>query len=185
MHLQAKGELLQPLGCNGGSWFRPFDHPPGLGLMQCFGPNQWAASAVHYIQLCKRMFIFPLQAEGVSEASSEPERTNASAEQYAAACKEAGKAAGTPVLDMFSKFPDGSHDWMERFFSDGLHFTPAGQQRVYLLLVECMAEHFPELRSAFCAFAVAWCWCCIGKVVGEMRERERERIELRPCNQLG
>ncbi|KAK9831113.1 hypothetical protein WJX74_003688 [Apatococcus lobatus] len=88
------------------------------------------------------------QAEGLSEASSQPERTNASTEQYAAACKAAGKAAGTPVLDMFSKFPDGSHDWKERYFTDGLHFTPAGQQRVYLLLVECMAKHFPELRAA-------------------------------------
>ena len=93
-------------------------------------------------------FCLHEQAEGISEASGEPERTNASAQQYAAACKEAGKATDTPVLDMFSKVPDDSHDWKERFLIDGLHFTPAGQQRVYLLLVEAMAQHFPELGSA-------------------------------------
>ena len=101
------------------------------------------ATNKHHAPLCLHE-----QAEGISEASGEPERTNASAEQYAAACKEAGKATDTPVLDMFSKVPDGSHDWKERFFSDGLHFSPAGQQRVYLLLVEAMAQHFPQLGSA-------------------------------------
>ena len=86
------------------------------------------------------------QAEGLTEASSQPERMSETTKQYAAACKEAAMAAGVPVLDLFSTIPDGSRDWKERFFSDGLHFTPAGQQRVYQLLVKSMGEHFPELR---------------------------------------
>lgn len=87
-----------------------------------------------------------MQAEGLTEASGQPERMSETTKQYAAACKEAAKAAGVPVLDLFSNIPDSSHDWKERFFSDGLHFTPAGQQRVYQLLLQSMGDHFPELR---------------------------------------
>ena len=82
----------------------------------------------------------------MSEATSLPERANAAVEQYGQACKRAGQATGVPVLDMFSQFSDGSHDWKQRFFNDGLHFTPAGQERVYGLLINSIAAQYPELK---------------------------------------
>lgn len=47
-------------------------------------------------------------------ASEDPERTNEAAGQYAAACKEVGKEAGIPVLDLWSVFQQ-TPEWQQAF----------------------------------------------------------------------
>ncbi len=87
-----------------------------------------------------------MQVEGTGNEALRPERTNAAVKKYAEACKKAGQATGIPVCDIFTAFPDGSDNWKQRLLADGLHFSPAGQQRMLELFLESMASHYPELR---------------------------------------
>ena len=87
------------------------------------------------------------QADGVSEATSVPERTTSNTQQYADACRQAAKSAGVPVLDMFSELPNGAPpDWAQSWLNDGLHFSSAGQHRVFELILRSIEAHFADLR---------------------------------------
>ena len=90
-----------------------------------------------------------MQADGVTEANSVPERSNANTQQYAEACVDTGQALDVPVLDMFTQLPDrNSSDWAHRWLSDGLHFSPSGQRRVFELVSQSISSHFADLRLA-------------------------------------
>ncbi|KAG2483419.1 hypothetical protein HYH03_017726 [Edaphochlamys debaryana] len=70
------------------------------------------------------------------------------AEHTAPYAREAAAVAadlGVPCLDLHSLLQQ-EDQWGERLLVDGLHFTPAGQERLWALLRELLAKEWPEIR---------------------------------------
>ncbi|KAK9840954.1 hypothetical protein WJX81_002383 [Elliptochloris bilobata] len=84
------------------------------------------------------------EERGAAPSTEVPERTNAVAEQYAAAAKRVGQALDAPVLDLWTAL-QREPGW-EALLSDGLHFNEAGQRAVREALLSFIAERLPHLR---------------------------------------
>lgn len=74
-----------------------------------------------------------------------PERTNEVTGQYAAVVREVAANAGVLALDLFTGMQQEA-GWEARYLNDGLHFTPAGQAKLYDLLQAVIDAHIPQLR---------------------------------------
>lgn len=86
-----------------------------------------------------------VQREGVSEATSIPERTNEFTGQYAAAVRQLAGSLGLPVLDLWTELQQHA-GWQTKYLEDGLHFTAAGNAAVFELLLKKLREALPHLR---------------------------------------
>eukprot|EP00887_Chlorella_sp_A99_P005674 scaffold1.g5674.t1 len=74
------------------------------------------------------------------------ERTNEVAGQYAAAAKAAAARHGVACVDLHAAL-QATEGWQQLFLEDGLHLTPAGNDRVAKLLVDAIEGSFPHLRA--------------------------------------
>ncbi|XP_027331004.1 GDSL esterase/lipase At5g62930 [Abrus precatorius] len=72
-------------------------------------------------------------------ASKLPERTNEVTGQYANACVETAKEMGIHYINIWSKMQE-TDGWQKKFFSDGLHLTPEGNEVVYQELIKVFNE---------------------------------------------
>ncbi len=72
-----------------------------------------------------------------------PERTLKMSGKYAAAAKEVAAARGLPVLDLWTRL-QAIHDW-QSLLTDGLHFAPEGNKKVFELLTELISSDLPHL----------------------------------------
>lgn len=95
-----------------------------------------------------------LKTKGVS--ISEPERTDELAGEYSQAASEVASSAGVPFVETWGPFHAVS-GWETRLLSDGLHLSPAGNDRLLSLLQESIEGNFPELVPDRVRFVVpAW-----------------------------
>ncbi|KAI8466391.1 MAG: SGNH hydrolase-type esterase domain-containing protein [Monoraphidium minutum] len=73
-----------------------------------------------------------------------PDRTDGFTSQYAKAVRGLGARLAAPVLDL-----DGAlrreEAWASELLTDGLHFSPAGQALVGRLMIELLADKYPDL----------------------------------------
>jgi len=74
-----------------------------------------------------------------------PERTNAVAGHYAAACRAVAAELGVPCVDAWTRF-QAVPAWRETLLNDGLHFAPAGDEALFQALTECIDEKLPHLQ---------------------------------------
>ena len=74
-----------------------------------------------------------------------PERTNAVAGTYAAACRAVAAELGVPCVDAWTRFQT-LPAWRETLLNDGLHFAPAGDEALFQALTEVIDEKLPHLR---------------------------------------
>eukprot|EP00884_Botryococcus_braunii_P006854 jgi/Botrbrau1/1616/Bobra.0185s0031.1 len=86
------------------------------------------------------------EMQGRSEKTLTPERTNAYTRHYAEACKAVAAELGVPVLDLWTKMQEQT-EWESAFLSDGLHFTPAGNQFLFDNLQELISTSMPHLKA--------------------------------------
>lgn len=95
-----------------------------------------------------------LKTKGV--AIAEPERTDELAGAYSRAAAEVAAAKGVPFVETWGPFHAVS-GWETKLLSDGLHLTPAGNDRLLSLLQESIEGNFPELVPDRVRFVVpAW-----------------------------
>ncbi|PNH12363.1 GDSL esterase/lipase At5g62930-like protein [Tetrabaena socialis] len=73
------------------------------------------------------------------------DRTNDHTARYAHTAVAVAADLGLPCLDLYALLQQEER-WGDRLFVDGLHFTPAGQERVWQLLQELLAASWPEAR---------------------------------------
>ncbi|KAG2451099.1 hypothetical protein HYH02_004367 [Chlamydomonas schloesseri] len=80
------------------------------------------------------------------QASDWPlDRTQEATEPYARAAAELAAELGVPCLDLNTLLQQ-EEDWGERLLCDGLHFTPAGQEKLWSLVREAVWREWPETR---------------------------------------
>ncbi|KAF8663345.1 hypothetical protein HU200_055961 [Digitaria exilis] len=84
------------------------------------------------IRLCRDI-------HGVDDPSRQAERTNEAAGSYAQACISVAKELGHPVIDIWTKMQEFP-DWQTSALSDGLHFTPTGNQILFHEVVKTLAS---------------------------------------------
>jgi isoamyl acetate esterase len=110
---------------------------------------------VHEQRLAFQIKRFKKMATGVLD------RTNETTGLYAAACKRVASAANLPCLDLYHKMQQDNSDnsnnnnW-ERFFHDGLHFSPDGHAFVGEAIVNAINEHFPSWKVSPDPITGAW-----------------------------
>ena len=85
---------------------------------------------------------FQIQKYG-DKATGILERTLENTGTYAAKCLEVASELSLPCLDLYSSMM--KEDNWARFFYDGLHFSPEGNEFVGKAVVESIQTHFPEL----------------------------------------
>ncbi|KDD75310.1 hypothetical protein H632_c752p0, partial [Helicosporidium sp. ATCC 50920] len=73
------------------------------------------------------------------------ERTNAVTGTYASALCELGRRLGVPCVDLWTDF-QRVPSWQTELLHDGLHLTPAGQERVARALAAVIQRVWPDLR---------------------------------------
>ncbi|KAG2428151.1 hypothetical protein HXX76_011831 [Chlamydomonas incerta] len=88
---------------------------------------------------------FLTQRFGERAAAWPLDRTLDTVAPYARAAAAAAAELGVPCLDLFNLLQQ-EPDWGERLLSDGLHFSPAGQARVWELMQALLVRVWPELR---------------------------------------
>lgn len=74
-----------------------------------------------------------------------PERTLEMAGKYATAAKEVASKRGLPSLDLWTKL-QAVPNW-QSLLTDGLHFAPEGNKKVFELLVELISTDLPQLKQ--------------------------------------
>ena len=82
----------------------------------------------------------------LQDGAEGPERTLEMSGMYAAAAREVASQRGVPALDLWTKLQAIS-DW-QSLLTDGLHFAPEGNKRVFELLMELIGSDLPHFRSA-------------------------------------
>merc|ERR1712023_192206 len=70
-------------------------------------------------------------------ASGKLERTNENTGKYANAVEELAKSEGLRYLNLWKQMQDDREDW-SIYLNDGLHLSPAGNARVFELLMEVL-----------------------------------------------
>ncbi|GFR50784.1 hypothetical protein Agub_g13049 [Astrephomene gubernaculifera] len=73
------------------------------------------------------------------------DRTSAVTAEYARAAAAVAADLGLPCLDLHTLIQQ-EDDWGERLLCDGLHFSPAGQERLGALLRELLQREWPDVR---------------------------------------
>ncbi|KAG1668157.1 hypothetical protein FOA52_005149 [Chlamydomonas sp. UWO 241] len=93
-------------------------------------------------------------AAAAARAASEPgaqqwplDRSNATTGVYAAAVGELGKELGLPVVELWEGM-QADEGWGDALFTDGLHFTPAGNAHVYGALMAAVASAYPDVAPS-------------------------------------
>lgn len=84
-------------------------------------------------------------AEGRPGADPGADRTNEFVRSYAAACCELAHELGLPCVDLWTEMQKHA-SWRTEYLNDGLHFTSAGNLKVFELLKDAMEAQFPALR---------------------------------------
>eukprot|EP00850_Spirogloea_muscicola_P007289 SM000036S13333 [mRNA] locus=s36:676647:680429:- [translate_table: standard] len=72
-------------------------------------------------------------------ASGIAERTNDVTGDYASACQEVALEMGLPAVDLWTRIQE-QENWWTTCLSDGLHLAPAGNQVLFIALLQTIAE---------------------------------------------
>ena len=90
---------------------------------------------------------FSERREGRPAGSLPLLREQTNTQEYAAAVLDIAKRRALPAVDLFSLTVDEQNE-RNRFLSDGLHLSPAGNAALFRALLSCIAEAWPQLDIA-------------------------------------
>ena len=85
------------------------------------------------------------------KATGKLERTLELSGQYANALAEVGDELSLPVLDLWTKMQESSQPW-QKYLSDGLHLSAAGNKFVGEALIDLIDDMMPELAVTPCRY---------------------------------
>lgn len=80
----------------------------------------------------------------LQDGAEGPERSLEMAGKYAAAAKEVASKRSLPALDLWTKL-QAIPDW-QSLLTDGLHFAPEGNKKVFELLLELIGTDLPHFK---------------------------------------
>lgn len=76
-----------------------------------------------------------------------PDRTNDYTQRYAQACCAVAEESSLPCVDLWTGLQAADpSNWGPAFFTDGLHFSHAGERAVARLVLQGIADKLPHLR---------------------------------------
>ncbi|KAF5835556.1 SGNH hydrolase-type esterase domain-containing protein [Dunaliella salina] len=83
------------------------------------------------------------------------DRTNEHTAGYAAACLAVGKELGVPCVDLYGRLQK-EQEWGPSLFTDGLHFSPLGNAKVFEALLDTLASAYPDLKPEALPLHFPW-----------------------------